>query len=82
MTNDIIDTQDGYCIWQTTHPVNGRVQAFIRPVTDGIKNWAVYRKEEDGTFKSFGLYDSVKVALFNAKVHDAEIVRLVSGKFP
>jgi hypothetical protein len=80
--NEIIDTQDGNCIWQTLVPINGRVRAFIRPAKDGIKNWVVLRKEEDGSLKSFGLFESEKVALINADMFKGTVLPVTSGKFP
>ena len=80
--NEIIDTQDGYCIWQTKIPVNGQIRAFLRPVADGIKNWVVIGIDVDGNLKSFGLYHSEKVADMNAKAFNGTVLPVVSGKFP
>lgn len=82
MDNEIIDTQDGNCIWQTRIPVNGRIRAFIRPVSAGIKNWLVIGCEADGSLKSFGLYYAKSTAVAIAKQRNATIVPVVSGKFP
>lgn len=77
--NEIIDTQDGMCIWQTERPLSdGRVHAFIRPVNQGVKRWAVI-----GGVAGAMLFDSRRMVDIMTKGRpDLTIVRVVSGKFP
>jgi hypothetical protein len=78
MTNDIIDTQDGYCIWQTFVRFNGCVRAILHPVSEGVMNYGVIAI--NGNF--LGLYKGYEEALANAAKHKAVVLPVTSGKFP
>lgn len=78
MTNDIIDTQDGYCIWQTLVRFNGSVRAIVHPVSEGAMNYGVITNAG----KFLGLHKDYETALRHAAQHKAVALPLVSGKFP
>lgn len=78
MTNDIIDTQDGYCIWQTFIRFNGSIRAIVHPVSEGVMNYGVIAISG----KFLGLYKDYETALANASQHKAVVLPVTSGKFP
>jgi hypothetical protein len=81
MSNPIIDTQDGYCIWQTYKPVAGKIRAVLSPVSDGVKNYGVF---DILTGNCRGLYKDYDDASHDQrhKFEDTYIMCLTSGKFP
>lgn len=83
MNEDIIDTQDGYCIWQLVTPFKGRIFAFLRPVSEGVKNYIIVSPQGDNQINSHGLYEDYEMAINIAREHkDALVLPVTSGKFP
>lgn len=87
MNDEIIDEQDGYCIWQTQATLaDGRRHAIVHPKDAGVMTHGVFLRHDDNTFEWVTIHKSFEDASRTAEGYTGEltcfVVPLESGKFP
>jgi hypothetical protein len=87
MNDQIIDTQDGDCIWQTVGKLaDGRQHACVRPVSEGVMTHGVFLMHEDGDIEWFSIHPSLDSAVPTLLGYTGDLTAfsapLESGKFP
>lgn len=87
MNDEIIDTEGGYCIWQTqTKLSDGRRYAITHPVSEGVMTHGVFLDHGDGFIEWFSIHPSFESAVRTADGYSGDlhcfVLPVESGKFP